>query len=101
MGPRYRTFAGMVICMFFALGLSLLALLGYLLRNWYTLSLATSVPFVLLFRCVAFNAGFVFFFSSSFWIKEGGKGLLTITATPKVGRALLGPRVLCIGIIVQ
>ncbi|KAJ9586840.1 hypothetical protein L9F63_019559 [Diploptera punctata] len=49
MGPRYRTFAGMVICMFFALGLSLLALLGYLLRNWYTLSLATSVPFVLLF----------------------------------------------------
>jgi hypothetical protein len=50
MGPRYRTFAGMVICMFFALGLSLLALLGYLLRNWYSLSLATSVPFVLLFR---------------------------------------------------
>ncbi|KAJ4428893.1 hypothetical protein ANN_25886 [Periplaneta americana] len=49
MGPRYRTFAGMVICMFFALGLSLLALLGYLLRNWYTLSLATSVPFLLLF----------------------------------------------------
>ncbi|PSN42448.1 hypothetical protein C0J52_15942 [Blattella germanica] len=49
MGPRYRTFAGMVICMFFAMGLSLLALLGYLLRNWYTLSLATSVPFVLLF----------------------------------------------------
>ncbi|KAK7872852.1 hypothetical protein R5R35_006723 [Gryllus longicercus] len=49
MGPRYRTFAGMVICMFFALGMSLLALLGYLLRNWFTLSLATSVPFVLLF----------------------------------------------------
>ncbi|XP_076629444.1 organic cation transporter 1 [Colletes latitarsis] len=49
MGPRYRTFAGMVICMFFASAMSLLALLGYLLRHWFTLSLATSVPFVLLF----------------------------------------------------
>ncbi|XP_020285317.1 organic cation transporter 1-like isoform X1 [Pseudomyrmex gracilis] len=49
MGPRYRTFAGMVICMFFATAMSLLALLGYLLRHWYTLSLATSVPFVVLF----------------------------------------------------
>ncbi|XP_046415882.1 organic cation transporter 1-like [Neodiprion fabricii] len=49
MGPRYRTFAGMVICMFFATAMSLLALLGYLLRHWYALSLATSVPFVLLF----------------------------------------------------
>ncbi|XP_076766736.1 organic cation transporter protein [Xylocopa sonorina] len=49
MGPRYRTFAGMVISMFFASAMSLLALLGYLLRHWYTLSLATSVPFVLLF----------------------------------------------------
>ncbi|XP_028045997.1 organic cation transporter 1 isoform X2 [Monomorium pharaonis] len=49
MGPRYRTFAGMVICMFFAIAMSLLALLGYLLRHWYTLSLATSVPFILLF----------------------------------------------------
>ncbi|XP_072757525.1 organic cation transporter 1 [Anoplolepis gracilipes] len=49
MGPRYRTFAGMVICMFFAMAMSLLALLGYLLRHWYTLSLATSVPFILLF----------------------------------------------------
>jgi len=27
MGPRYRTFAGMVICMFFATAMSLLALL--------------------------------------------------------------------------
>ncbi|KAL6437756.1 hypothetical protein ACFW04_004254 [Cataglyphis niger] len=49
MGPRYRTFAGMVISMFFATAMSLLALLGYLLRHWYTLSLATSVPFILLF----------------------------------------------------
>ncbi|XP_033346981.1 organic cation transporter 1-like isoform X2 [Bombus vosnesenskii] len=49
MGPRYRTFAGMVISMFFASAMSLLAVLGYLLRHWFTLSLATSVPFVLLF----------------------------------------------------
>ncbi|CAK9794714.1 Carcinine transporter [Anthophora quadrimaculata] len=49
MGPRYRTFAGMVICMFFASAMALLALLGYLLRHWFALSLATSVPFVLLF----------------------------------------------------
>ncbi|XP_058789832.1 organic cation transporter 1-like [Phymastichus coffea] len=49
MGPRYRTFAGMVICIFFATAMSLLALLSYLLRHWYSLSLAISVPFVLLF----------------------------------------------------
>ncbi|XP_034934659.1 organic cation transporter protein-like [Chelonus insularis] len=49
MGPRYRTFAGMVICMFFATAMCLLALLGYLLRNWFSLSLATSVPFIILF----------------------------------------------------
>jgi hypothetical protein len=51
----------MVICMFFALGLSLLALLGYLLRNWYTLTLATSVPFLLLFRSVTSNIGLFYF----------------------------------------
>ncbi|XP_023287822.1 organic cation transporter 1 isoform X5 [Orussus abietinus] len=33
MGPRYRTFAGMVICMFFATAMSLLALLAEILRN--------------------------------------------------------------------
>ncbi|EZA57336.1 hypothetical protein DMN91_002573 [Ooceraea biroi] len=49
MGPRYRTFAGMVICMFFAIAMSLLALLGYMLRDWFSLSLATSVPFIFLF----------------------------------------------------
>ncbi|XP_063975588.1 organic cation transporter protein-like isoform X1 [Diachasmimorpha longicaudata] len=49
MGPRYRTFAGMGISMFFATAMCLLALLGYLLRHWYTLSLATSVPFIVLF----------------------------------------------------
>uniref|UniRef100_A0ABD2WW67 Major facilitator superfamily (MFS) profile domain-containing protein n=1 Tax=Trichogramma kaykai TaxID=54128 RepID=A0ABD2WW67_9HYME len=49
MGPKYRTFAGMVICIFFATAMTLLALLSYLLRHWYSLSLAISVPFVLLF----------------------------------------------------
>lgn len=32
MGPRYRTFAGMVICMFFASAMSLLALLVSILK---------------------------------------------------------------------
>ncbi|XP_003427518.1 beta-alanine transporter [Nasonia vitripennis] len=49
MGPRYRTFAGMVISIFFATAMSLLALLSYLMRNWYSLSLVISVPFVALF----------------------------------------------------
>ena len=48
MGPAYRTFAGMVICVFFACALALLAGIAYLCRHWFVLSLSLSVPFVLL-----------------------------------------------------
>ncbi|XP_075222780.1 organic cation transporter 1-like isoform X2 [Lycorma delicatula] len=49
MGPRYRTMVGMMMTICFALSMSLLAILGYILRDWASLSLATSVPFVILF----------------------------------------------------
>lgn len=49
MGPNYRTMVGMVICVSFALSEALLAILSYYFRDWFHLSLATSVPFVLLF----------------------------------------------------
>ncbi|XP_043197798.1 carcinine transporter-like [Amphibalanus amphitrite] len=48
MGPAYRTFAGMVICVFFAFALALLAGIAYLCRHWFVLSLSLSVPWVLL-----------------------------------------------------
>ena len=48
MGPSYRTFAGMVICVFFACALALLAGIAYLCRHWFVLSLSLSVPAVLL-----------------------------------------------------
>ena len=48
MGPAYRTFAGMVIGLFFACALALLAGIAYLCRHWFVLSLSLSVPWVLL-----------------------------------------------------
>lgn len=54
MGPGYRTFAGMMICLFFAMALMLLACLAYVFNSWFPLALVTSVPFVTLFRYIAF-----------------------------------------------
>ncbi|XP_037077485.1 carcinine transporter-like [Pollicipes pollicipes] len=48
MGPSYRTFAGMIICVFFAGALAVMAGIAYLCRHWFTLTLALSVPFVVL-----------------------------------------------------
>jgi hypothetical protein len=53
MGPGYRTFAGMMICLFFAVALMLLSVLAYIFNSWFTLALVTSVPFASLFRCSA------------------------------------------------
>ena len=50
MGPGYRTFAGMMICLFFAVALMILSLLAYIFNSWFTLALVTSVPFASLFR---------------------------------------------------
>ena len=50
MGPGYRTFAGMMICLFFAVALMILAGLAYVFNSWFSLALITSVPFVALFR---------------------------------------------------
>ena len=49
MGPGYRTFAGMMICLFFAVALMILSLLAYIFNSWFTLALVTSVPFASLF----------------------------------------------------
>jgi len=49
MGPAYRTFAGMMICLFFAVALMILAGLAYIFNSWFQLALVTSVPFVVLF----------------------------------------------------
>ena len=50
MGPGYRTFAGMMICLFFAVALMILSLLAYIFNSWFSLALVTSVPFASLFR---------------------------------------------------
>lgn len=49
MGPGYRTFAGMMICLFFAVALMILAGLAYVFNSWFSLAIVTSVPFVTLF----------------------------------------------------
>ena len=48
MGPAYRTGAGMMICMFFAVALMILAILSYLFNSWFQLALVTSLPFTVL-----------------------------------------------------
>lgn len=49
MGPAYRTFAGMMLSLFFAVALMILAGLAYIFNSWQQLALVTSVPFVALF----------------------------------------------------
>ncbi|XP_034826072.1 organic cation transporter 1-like [Maniola hyperantus] len=51
MPPATRTHTGIVVGMLFASGMCLLALLAFLLRDWFYLSLATSLPFILLYGC--------------------------------------------------
>jgi len=49
MGPAYRTAAGMMLCMFFAVALMILAGLSYLFNSWFQLACVTSFPFISLF----------------------------------------------------
>lgn len=48
-GPDFRAFAGAGISMFFGLSLALMAGIAYVVRDWFHLALATSVPFLPLF----------------------------------------------------
>ncbi|KAE8752452.1 hypothetical protein FOCC_FOCC000923 [Frankliniella occidentalis] len=48
-GPNYRSFVTVMTCLFYTLGLVLLAGVTYLVRNWVTLALATSLPFLVYF----------------------------------------------------
>ena len=49
MGPAYRTFAGMMICLFFAVALMVLAGVAYIFNSWKDLALVSSFPFISLF----------------------------------------------------
>ncbi len=47
-GPSYRVFAGIAIEYYWATGYILLAGLGYLIRDWVPLQLASSIPWITL-----------------------------------------------------
>ncbi|KAM3958184.1 organic cation transporter 1 [Aphomia sociella] len=49
MPPPRRTYTGIVVGMLFASGMCLLALLAFFFRDWFYLSLATTIPFVFLY----------------------------------------------------
>lgn len=49
MPPKKRTYTGIVVGMLFAGGMCLLALLAFSIRDWFALSLATSLPFLFLY----------------------------------------------------
>ncbi|KAL3283097.1 hypothetical protein HHI36_006256 [Cryptolaemus montrouzieri] len=46
-GPNYRAFVTVLTCMFYTIGLCMLAGVAYLIRDWRYLTLATSLPFLL------------------------------------------------------
>ncbi|BES88423.1 Organic cation transporter [Nesidiocoris tenuis] len=46
-GPNYRSFVTVMTCLFYTLGLMLLAVVTYLVRDWRLLAFVTSLPFIL------------------------------------------------------
>ncbi|XP_043523646.1 carcinine transporter isoform X2 [Frieseomelitta varia] len=46
-GPNYRSFVTVMTCSFYTMGLCMLAGVTYLIRDWRTLALTTSAPFLL------------------------------------------------------
>ncbi|KAL1431771.1 hypothetical protein MTO96_013875 [Rhipicephalus appendiculatus] len=48
MSPEKRTFAGMFVCAVYGVALMSLAGVAYLLRSWFAVAVATSLPFVVL-----------------------------------------------------
>ncbi|KYN09242.1 Organic cation transporter 1 [Trachymyrmex cornetzi] len=48
-GPNYRSFVTVMTCTFYTLGLCMLAGVTYLIRDWRTLAMTTSMPFLMYF----------------------------------------------------
>ncbi|KAG7188844.1 hypothetical protein KM043_008450 [Ampulex compressa] len=48
-GPNYRSFVTVMTCSFYTMGLCMLAGVTYLIRDWRTLAITTSAPFLLYF----------------------------------------------------
>ncbi|XP_070516969.1 carcinine transporter isoform X4 [Cardiocondyla obscurior] len=48
-GPNYRSFVTVMTCTFYTMGLCMLAGVTYLIRDWRTLALITSAPFLVYF----------------------------------------------------
>ncbi|XP_063241584.1 carcinine transporter [Bacillus rossius redtenbacheri] len=48
-GPNYRSFVTVMTCLFYTLGMVLLAGVAYLVRDWVALTWVTSAPFLLYF----------------------------------------------------
>lgn len=46
-GPNYRSFVTVMTCLFYSLGIILLAGVTYLVRDWVVLSYVTNIPFIL------------------------------------------------------
>ncbi|KAK6170919.1 hypothetical protein SNE40_019202 [Patella caerulea] len=67
-GPTKRTIAGIGIMLFWAIGLFSLAILAYLIRNWRTLTLITTVP------SVVFLSYWWLLPESARWLLSKGRG---------------------------
>ncbi|XP_012538736.1 carcinine transporter isoform X6 [Monomorium pharaonis] len=48
-GPNYRSFVTVMTCTFYTMGLCMLAGVTYLIRDWRTLAIITSAPFLIYF----------------------------------------------------
>ncbi|XP_026469620.1 carcinine transporter [Ctenocephalides felis] len=66
-GPKYRAFVTVLTCTFYTFGVMILAGVTYYIRDWTTMSLATSVPFISFFL-------YAFFLPESpRWLLANGK----------------------------
>lgn len=46
-GPNYRSFVTTMTCTFYTVGIMMLAGVTYLIRDWVTMGMVTSIPFLL------------------------------------------------------
>lgn len=77
-GPKYRAFVTVLTCTFYTFGVMILAGVTYYIRDWTTMSLATSVPFISFFL-------YAFFLPESpRWLLANGKLNEALTILQKV-----------------
>lgn len=79
-GPTYRTFITVMTCLFYTLGMLLLAGVAYLVRDWAHLCYATTLPFLVFFVYI------VYLPESPRWLMSQGRLQEVVTIMKKCAK---------------